>query len=463
VASSNVTTVTVVCVDNATLSGSWTWRGGSKFADPAGTYGTLGTAAAANTPGGRNWSGSWTDGAGRFWLFGGFGIDSTGAMGDLNDLWRYDPVARLWTWIAGPKLGGGAATYGTRGVAAATNIPGAREYPSTWTDASGNLWMFGGGLYDPIFGTSPYNDLWKYDPAAGMWTWVAGASTASTPGNYGTRGVAAAGNAPGARYVAMSWSDANGDLWLFGGMGIDATGNHDLLNDLWKFTPSTGLWTWMGGSTDVASPTNGFGVYGTRGVAAAGNAPGARYAGQTWVDAGGILWLFGGYGQAAVGGQDYLSDLWSYSPGTGQWTWVGGANTLATPGVYGTKGTAAAANTPGARGGAVVWVDASGKLSMFGGFGFDAVGTASDDLNDLWQYNPTTGQWVWINGSNTVGAGSVYGTMNVSATTTQPGSRDSGSAWVAANGHIWIFGGVGVDSVAVRPSGGLNELFEYTP
>ena len=43
----------------------------------------------------------WTDGSDNFWLFGGSGYDSTGALGDLNDLWEYSPTAKTWTWMSG--------------------------------------------------------------------------------------------------------------------------------------------------------------------------------------------------------------------------------------------------------------------------------------------------------------------------------------------------------------------------
>ena len=37
------------------------------------------------------------------------------------------------------------------------------------------------------------------------------------PGVYGTLGTPAAGNIPGGRLDAASWTDDNGNLWLFGG------------------------------------------------------------------------------------------------------------------------------------------------------------------------------------------------------------------------------------------------------
>ena len=33
----------------------------------------------------------WVDSSNRVWLFGGFGLDSAGAQGFLNDLWSYQP------------------------------------------------------------------------------------------------------------------------------------------------------------------------------------------------------------------------------------------------------------------------------------------------------------------------------------------------------------------------------------
>ena len=60
---------------------------GAPFGGQSGVYGTLGTPASANIPGGRYGSVSWIDASGNFWLFGGNGIDSTGTLGYLNDLW----------------------------------------------------------------------------------------------------------------------------------------------------------------------------------------------------------------------------------------------------------------------------------------------------------------------------------------------------------------------------------------
>jgi N-acetylneuraminic acid mutarotase len=75
----------------------WAWMSGSSTeASPAacaqyGAYGTLGTPAAGNTPGGREQATGNIDGQGNFLLFGGIGAGAPGNNGLLNDLWKFSP------------------------------------------------------------------------------------------------------------------------------------------------------------------------------------------------------------------------------------------------------------------------------------------------------------------------------------------------------------------------------------
>jgi N-acetylneuraminic acid mutarotase len=117
-------------------------------------------------------------------------------------------------------------------------------YPLSWSDASGNLWLFGGLGYDSTSAFGVLNDLWKFDPALGAngeWAWMGGSNAVGSNGGqsgvYGTLGTEASTNAPGGRDNAVSWSDASGNLWLFGGLGYDSTGIEGDLNDLWKYQP----------------------------------------------------------------------------------------------------------------------------------------------------------------------------------------------------------------------------------
>jgi N-acetylneuraminic acid mutarotase len=357
-------------------SGQWTWMSGSAIGGQPGTYGTQGAAAPNNIPGARNSEVRWIDAAGNLWLFGGGGYDSNGTLGPLNDLWEYS--AGQWTWVGGPDIASQAGVYGTQGTAASGNIPGARFHAASWTDGSGNFWLFGGNANALNSSGEFYlNDLWMY--SAGEWTWMGGSSATNQVGTYGTRGVAAAGNVPGAREQAFTWADASGNFWLFGGNGFDSAGNYGFLNDLWKY--SSGQWAWIGGSNLV----NQAATYGTEGVAAAGNIPGARNSGVSWTDASGNLWLFGGGGYDSNGGVNYLNDVWEYS--AGQWTWQDGSNSPNQPGSYGTEATASSSNLPGGRFHAVGWLDASGNYWLFGGNTYSTVATSAY-LNDLWEYQP---------------------------------------------------------------------------
>ncbi len=450
----------------------WTWISGSStvklmangFYSQPGVYGTLGIASTSNVPGGRVGAVSWTDSSGNLWLFGGNGYDSTGTLGILNDLWEFNPTAKNWTWVSGSStanadgsLHGTAGIYGILGVASATNLPGERDAPVSWKDSSGNLWLFGGAGFDSTGALGNLNDLWEFNPTAKEWTWVSGSSTANAVGVYGTQGVPAAANVPGGRYLAVSWTDGGGNFWLFGGSGGPG-------NDLWEFSPTSKMWTWISGSSTVGSNP---GVYGTLGVASASDVPGARGEAVSWIDTSGNLWLFGGEG----GPTGILNDLWEFNPTNKEWTWMSGSGTGDASGVYGTLGIAAASNVPGGRWNAVSWTDSSGNLWLSGGLGLDSTG-ASGYLNDLWEFNPTAKTWTWTGGAATVdanntpnasdqGQSGIYGTEGVPAATNVPGGRYSAVSWMDGSGNFWLFGGNGHDSTGTL--GDLNDLWRYQP
>jgi N-acetylneuraminic acid mutarotase len=430
----------------------WTWMSGSTATKSAGIYGTKGVADAANVPGARYNAASWND-SGNLWMFGGVAYpETTFANGESNDLWRYSVASGQWTWMSGSKLNNASPTYGTLGVAGASNVPGARDNASSWTDGSGNLWLFGGNGYDSVGNVDLLNDLWKYNIASGQWTWVSGSNVVNVSGNYGTMGVAAGTNVPGARSGATTWTDNSGNLWLMDGSGYDAAGANDTLNDLWKYNIATNRWTWMSGSTTV----NGSGSYGTKGVADVANVPPARYRAAGWADGSGNLWLLGGFTAAS----DQMNDLWKYSIASGQWTWMSGDSGVNSSGVYGAKGVADASNVPGARAMMFSWTDATANLWLFGGSGYDGTGAASY-LNDLWKYNTTTGQWTWVSGENTVDHNGIYGTKGTADAANAPGARLAAATWFTSDGKLWLMGGSGFGaSGSANP---LNDLWMYAP
>jgi N-acetylneuraminic acid mutarotase len=357
-----------------------------------------------------------------------------------------------WTWMKGDNTIDQNGVYGTQGTAAAANKPGARDYSATWTDASNNLWLFGGFDHNYNY----LNDLWKYNPSTNQWTWIKGDNIVNQYGIYGTKGVPAAANKPGGRNGSVSWIDATGKLWLFGGYGFAESGASQFLNDLWKYDPATNQWAWIKGD----NVTGKRGVYGSLGVAAASNNPGGR-GGNSWIDASGNLWLFGGEGWAAPSSIDgELNDLWKYTPSTNLWTWIKGDSTSDQSGIYGTMGIASAANKPGGRDGNASWIDGSGNLWLFGGVGYPA-GPNPNELNDLWKYNPTTNQWTWVKGDNTIDQPGIYGTIGVTASTNKPGGRQYSTSWKDASGNLWLFGGYGIDVSTGHDH--LNDLWKYDP
>ena len=78
---------------------------------------------------------SWLDSSGKLWLFGGFGYDSGWQRCGLNDLWKYDPATREWTWVSGSSSGNQPGIYGTKGAADPSNVPGARICAVSWLDS----------------------------------------------------------------------------------------------------------------------------------------------------------------------------------------------------------------------------------------------------------------------------------------------------------------------------------------
>jgi len=446
----------------------WTWVGGSSMigsnGGQPGVYGTLGTPAPGNIPGNRDSAATWTDHNGILWLFGGEGLDSTGTFGYLNDLWEFNPSTNEWTWMGGSNTvganGGQAGVYGTLGVPAQGNIPGSRWSPVTWTDNSGNLWLFGGRGYDST-GVSwgHLNDLWEFNPSTDEWAWIGGSNIEYVAGVYGTLGTPAAGNVPGSRDWAVSWTDHSGNLWLFGGDGFDSERFFGELNDLWEYNPSTGEWAWISGSETDPGNLYPIGSYGTLRTPAPGNVPPARYSASSWTDNNGNLWLFGGFANDGdLSGDELageLNDLWEFNPSTNEWAWMSGGNTGNQLGVYGTLGVTAPQNVPSFRQSGASWTDGGGNLWFFGGIGPEGI------YNDLWVFSPAVNEWTWTGGSNIPIQPGVYGTLGVPAAGNIPGSRYTSATWTDSSGNFWLFGGVGIDTTG--NSGDLNDLWKYEP
>src|SRR5690606_13764101 len=131
----------------------------------------------------------------------------------LNDLWKFDGTN--WTWLSGSNTTKQRATFGKKVVPHPDNVPGVRNSAVSWIDSKNNLYLFGGYANDEfrssdriyclsiVFTVVDYvNDLWKFDGS--NWTWIAGSSSVSPKGTYGTKDVPDPDNVPGGRYGAVS-------------------------------------------------------------------------------------------------------------------------------------------------------------------------------------------------------------------------------------------------------------------
>lgn len=471
-----------------------------------------------NTPGGRDFPMTWTDKKGSRWLFGGEGFEVThqsanNIPGLLNDMWVWptvpntglddgwwlpgawvpanlpiihDPVANSDTAdITSLQFNDQGGNYGTLGVGVSCKTPGAactvppgRWGGITWTDATGNLWMFGGQG-----GSGLLNDIWEFDLTSGpcsydaatgtgiftncQWIWKAGSSL----GNQSTTATF-----PGGRWGAANFTDNAGNVWMFGGQGYDSAGAVGLLNDLWKYNIAAGTWTLVSGTTTA----NQNGVY----PAATGGTgtPGGRQTSVLWVDGTGKIWLFGGFGLDSKGTSgttqtgsqqigSVLNDLWSFDSVASTWTWVSGNNLANQNGVYGTQGisnattNAAATNVPGSRWGSTGWVSPDGNLFLFGGFGYGSNGTQPTGfLNDVWEFelNGSTNQWIWWKGSVDVDQPGSYNFFQLSYVNNAVGGRRGAGHWAPdPSGFVYVFGGEGYDATAGGPYGLLNDVWHY--
>jgi hypothetical protein len=526
VVTASITNIVVDCAHD-----DWTWIDGTKTSGTVASplYGSVATSVPTtfpnpytNTPGGRYGAEGWSDKNGNLWMFGGEGWELSGSStpstldAPMNDLWvcpivvdecqwqlvgAYDPTVITANPPCTATTVGGqvicdAQTENQGGVYSTPGVPGGRYGAATWTDASGNLWMFGGNGND-CCARGLLNDLWEfnastYNPATydeltgapftstpGQWSWVGGSSSINQKGTYsgGTP-------VPGARVNAVTWKDNVGNIWLFGGYGFDGSSNEGFLSDLWEYTG--GNWVFVSGN----QTTNVNGNYGNQGTAALTNLPGGRQEAVGWADASGNLWLFGGEGLDSTGTPNgILNDLWVYKISTNEWTWVAGSKTANQTGDYGAQpfvgpptttgaagtvglATAATGTFPGSRWGASAWVDQGGNFWLFGGWGLNSTATNGNGaLNDMWVYSPNAtatqpGTWTWIKGSNTGSQNGSYGALTRPYETYYiwtPGGRSNATSFIDSLGELWLFGGEGYDSTSTTGNGYLNDMWRYLP
>ena len=421
--------------------GQWTWMNGTSNPGAPGVFGTQGVYAPANTPPGLYEACQWTDLNGNFWLFGGVNNGF-----NYGDLWEFNPTTNQWRWIKGTGFTQQSGVYGTITVAAPGNMPGCRGWGvASWVDQAGDLWLFGGNGFDAVGGYGRMNDLWRYNIASNEWTWMSGANTINSVGNFGTILVASPLNMPSCRNECNgTWVDNNNNLWLFGGEPTGAT----YCSNMWKYSIALNEWTWMKGSNLPNMPA----VYGTIGVTLPTNDPGQRLVYSKWKDGAGNFWFFGG-----LTTNEAKRDLWKFDPVTNNWTWVSGDNsTNNTVGISSGQCVSSVTDVPGARyENRIYWTKNCDNFELFSGW--DNTFT-NNSYDDMWNYNVACNTWTLMYGSLNLSQPSSYGTILVSSPANNPGGRGGGLGWEDNNGFLWMFGG-GLTGFA----DGMNDMWRFIP
>ena len=420
---------------------NWTWMHGDTTGYGPEVTGTMGVAAPANTPNSLYESARWKDANGNLWIFGG-------VLGgyEYGALWKFDPITNMWAYMNGVPSFNIMGSYGTQGVASPSNHPGSRGWgAASWTDNSGDLWLFGGWGMDASGQIGPLGDLWRYHIATNEWTWMSGSPNAYYNGSYGTIQVPNVSNAPPSRQECIAnWVDNNGDLWLYGG-NLQSTTNY---GDMWRYNIASNTWTWMNGNYSSGP------VWGVMQVPSPSNSPGSRGSASSWTDSQGKFWLYGG---TMFGNNIEFGDMWRYDPVTNIWTWMAGSSgfnpncTFTTPNVAGN-------GVPGSRFEVKsTWKDACDHLWAFGGFTDPSSQVFPWD--ELWMFDPSTNLFTWVDGLNHWGGSGSFGTSQVPAATNYPAGTGGASTFMDDSGFVWMFGGWILNTT----SGGINTLWRYQP
>lgn len=420
--------------------GIWTWVKGSSRLQDLGSTGTMGVTDSISYPPGKYEAGSWTDLDGNFWIFGG--LDTL--QNETNDLWKYDPTANTWTWVSGSIAFSAHGVYGIQGVPGPNNIPGARGWGMrTWTDQQGHLWLHGGYGYSD-WGYGGLDDVWMYDIPTNQWTWMAGTTFVGGSTRCDTVQVASIYNTPGARDECNStWLGTDSTLWMYGGQSRPpAYYGTPVNNDVWKFDIKTNLWICMNAG---GSPS-----FGSLNVPSASNMPPQSTSYTHWYD-GRNLYIFAG---GDLSNNFYYNDVWKYDPIANLWTWVGGDNNYNNNGLYTQMCSPGRSARPGSR------IEnrtaqMSGCTDVFWTFGgFDAQSAA---FNDLWSFDHSTGEWLWVSGGGGSSYPGNYGTIGIPSSSNLIPARGGPCMWVDHSGKLWIWGGLDL------ALGNYSDMWTFVP
>eukprot|EP00158_Paraphelidium_tribonemae_P005221 Partr_v1_DN27232_c2_g1_i1_m38729 putative Inherit from NOG: hedgehog protein len=128
----------------------------------------LQVANADNTPGGRAFH--------KITVYQNLIYTFLGAPLPRNDVWAFNLTDESWSWMAGNSTSQ-YPTHGIRGVSSISNTPGYRNgFGGDINRARSEFILYGG--YSGISFFS-WGDMWTFNLASNIWTWIAGASSLS--------------------------------------------------------------------------------------------------------------------------------------------------------------------------------------------------------------------------------------------------------------------------------------------
>lgn len=319
------------------------------------------------------------------------------------------------------------------------DLPLPRRDAISWIDQEGNLWLMGGKQLEDA---KCIDDLWKYSPGGQVWSRISGKSESNQQANWGTEKSVASGNSPGSRSGSATWTDKDGNLWLFGGTSQRyGAGKSDYNSDLWLFDSRKQLWSWRSGSNKPNS--NSF--FASQGEASAKASPSPREKAATWYDQeSDKLWLYGGLGTDSTGTiPGGLADLWCYDIKSEKWTWISGSKILFAK-RDNRKGTKEinTETSPGYHWSAAYWKDKEGNLWLYGGQ--NRITQQETDIDQVvWKYDLKVKKWTGWSPANSA---------NV---------MSDGKGFTDITGNFLLFGGWKFNFTSLK-SYPTNEIWKFT-
>lgn len=381
--------------------------------------------------------------------------------------------------------------YSAKGAVNPLNFPGLRSKAITWVNAAGEAWLFGGNCDGSSYVSS--DDLWKWDGK--QWVWLAGEKCGFRKSSHKRRSKQ---QTPGVRTGAASWVDAQGHLWLFGGLtgGESYSGSSAVVNDLWKWdgiswrqiSPKappkqkialvksaemqrqrmppprenamswtddgrnvwiyggedsklshiySDLWKWNGSQWELIFESNVHVVNKSK-CSSTNEFPSPRTQAAIWIDKKENFWIFGGRNACGYRRSNvFLNDLWKWNGKS--WSLESGAENRVSRHRYGTHGVPSISNSPIGRISAQTWIDGAGHLHLFGGGSSLKNRKEFNYMNDLWKWDGS--RWIWLSGYAQFDTHSSYNGIGMRSRANMPGARAGTVGVKSAHGDFIIFGG----------------------